>query len=245
MSDRLLVVAVVQARMGSSRLPGKVLRPLQGLPTLGWVCRAAESCATIDRVVVATTHASEDDEIVSWCVSNRMRFVRGSVDDVLSRFLLVADEYQPDAIVRLTADCPLLDPGLIDAVVRLWRANPVDYVSTVFPRSLPRGLDVELVRTSVLREIDALAEGADRSHVTSYVYTHPDRFELDGMTVSPSADDLRVTLDTPEDALLLDRLTEVLGDRPPKWTEVVAALRADPDLVRINADVQQKSLNEG
>ncbi len=231
--------------MGSSRLPGKVLRPLQGMPTLGWVCRAAEACATIDQIVVATTLNVEDDEIVTWCESNGHRYVRGSVDDVLSRFLMVADAYCPDAIVRLTADCPLLDPRLIDAVVGLWRANPVDYVSTVSPRSLPRGLDVELVRTDVLREIDVFAHGADRTHVTSYIYTHPDRFDLMGVTVSPSAEDLRVTLDTPEDALLLDRLTDVLADRPPRWTEVVDALRADPELTRINSDVRQKALSEG
>jgi spore coat polysaccharide biosynthesis protein SpsF len=218
---------------------------MQGLTTLGWVVRAAEASAMIDQVVVATTHEPEDDEIVSWCESNDVRWVRGPVEDVLSRFLIVADTYGPDAIVRLTADCPLLDPCLIDAVVGLWRANPVHYVSTVSPRSLPRGLDVELIRTDVLRGIDAVAEGADRSHVTSHVYTHPDQFELLGVTVSPRADDLRVTLDTTEDARLLDRLTDILGNRPPSWTEVVGALRADPDLVQINANVRQKALSEG
>lgn len=245
MSHEKVVVAVVQARMGSTRLPNKVLRPLQGLPTLGWVCRAAQASAMVDDLVVATTYEPADDEIVNWCESNGVRSVRGPVDDVLSRFLVAADAYRPDAIIRLTADCPLLDPGLIDAVAGLWHANPVDYVSTIAPRSLPRGLDVELIRTDVLREIDAFAEGPDRSHVTSYIYTHPDRFDLVGVTVAPAADDLRVTLDTSEDALLLDGLTDILGNRAPAWTEVVDVLRAHPELVRINAGVRQKELSEG
>ena len=239
------VLGVVQARMGSTRLPGKVLRQLHGRPVLSWVCRAAEASEQLDGIVVATTFENEDDAIVEWCGQNAIRVVRGPTDDVLSRFLRVVDQDRPEAIVRLTADCPLLDPGLIDAVVGLWRSRPADYVSTVTPRSLPRGLDVELVRSDVLRQVDGLAAGADRTHVTSYVYQHPERFEILGVSVQPDASDLRVTLDTSEDAALLDALTALIGDRIPTWRDTVDALRQHLEISGINAEVRQETLAEG
>lgn len=231
--------------MGSSRLPGKVLRPLHGQPVLSWVCRAAQLSEELDGLVVATTVEEGDDAIVHWCGQNHVRVFRGAVDDVLSRFLLVADQERPDAIVRLTADCPLLDPSLIDAVVGLWRARPADYVSTVFPRSLPRGLDVELVRADVLRDIDADATGPDRTHVTSFVYNHPDRYEIVGVTVQPDSSDLRITLDTDQDAQMLDALTDDLGGGVHGWRSVVEHLRSNPHIVQLNADVVQKAIREG
>lgn len=239
------VLGVIQARMGSSRLPGKVLQPLHGRPVLSWVCRAARASTQLDDVVVATTTEQQDDAVVDWCAENEIAVVRGSTDDVLGRFLVVADAFRPDAIVRLTADCPLLDPALIDGVVGLWRARRADYVSTVVQRSLPRGLDVELVRADVLRQIDGLAVGHDRSHVTSYVYGHPERFDVMGVSVQPDASDLRVTLDTVEDALLLDGLTDLLGDQITGWRNLVDTLRSHPALVELNARVVQKSLEEG
>jgi spore coat polysaccharide biosynthesis protein SpsF len=148
-------------------------------------------------------------------------------------------------VVRLTADCPLLDPVLVAQVVGAWRAAPeTDYVATTLTRTLPRGLDVELVRTSVLREVGRSAGGHDRIHVTSAVYTQPARFSLLGVMVAPAADDLRVTLDTTEDAEVIERVVAALGDRPPAWRDVVAFLRAHPEVVQVNSTVLQKRLEE-
>ncbi|NNE73474.1 MAG: glycosyltransferase family protein [Acidimicrobiales bacterium] len=244
------VAAVIQARMGSTRLPGKVLRPLHGRPVLDWVIRAARQAEGVEHVIVATTTEADDDVVAAHAASAGVSVVRGSVDDVLSRFLLAADVPDadgrvPDGIVRLTADCPLLDPALIATVAAAWRASGVDYASTITPRCLPRGLDVELISRRSLFEIDQVAQGVDRTHVTSFVYRNPSRFSILGVTVHPAADDLRVTLDTVEDARLLDALTERLGDRPPAWTDVVAVLRGDAGMRSLNANVRQKALAEG
>jgi len=240
------VNAVIQARTGSSRLPGKVLEDLGGRSVLEWVVRAARAASQIDTVIVATSTAAGDDTVVDLAGSLGVEVVRGSEDDVLSRFVAALDAHPADAVVRLTADCPLLDPTLIDAVAGAWAAAPThDYVSTVLVRSLPRGMDVELVTARALRSVDRMAVGHDRVHVTSAVYADPTAYRLLGLVVTPSAQDLRVTVDTPEDLALLRALVAELPDAPPAWREVVAVLRGRPDLVAMNSGVRQKPLEAG
>ncbi len=238
--------AVIQARAGSTRLPGKVLADLGGRPVLEWVVRAARAATLIDEVIVATSTQAGDDAGAGLAASLGVHVVRGSEDDVLSRFIAALDAHPADAVVRLTADCPLLDPTLIDAVAGAWAAAPThDYVSTVLVRCLPRGLDVELVSAQALRAVDRMATGHDRVHVTSALYADPTAYRLLGLCVTPPADDLRVTLDTTEDLVLLRALVAVLPDAPPPWRDVVAALRARPDLVALNAGVRQKPIEAG
>ena len=237
---------VIQARTGSTRLPGKVLEDLGGRPVLEWVVRAAQAATQIDTVVVATSTLAGDDVVADLADSLGVPVVRGSENDVLSRYVAALDAYPADAIVRLTADCPLLDPSLIDAVAGVWAAAPThDYVSTLVVRCLPRGLDVELVTARALRVVDRIAVGHDRVHVTSLLYAVPTAYRLLGVCVTPPANDLRVTLDTREDLALLRALVAELPDAPPAWSDVVAVLRARPDLVAINSGVQQKPLSAG
>lgn len=232
--------------MGSSRLPGKVLRPLAGRPVLGWMVRAAQSAAGVDEVVVATSTDPGDDAVADLAEELGVKVVRGSEDDVLSRFMLALEETQADAVVRLTADCPLADPALISSVVGLWRSDPsLDYTATTLVRTLPRGLDVELASRAALERADAEAESFHRTHVTSYLYDGKASFRTMGLVVQPAANDLRVTLDTVEDAEMLDAIVAELGDRAPAWHEVVDLLRARPDITGINAGVRQKKLTEG
>ena len=244
---RRRVVAVVQARASSGRLPTKVLRELGGRPVLAWVLRAALASAEVDGVVLATSVDPSDDPVAELAAGvPGVRVHRGPLDDVLSRFTGALVQDPAEAVVRLTADCPLLDPALIDLLVRTWRATPsLDHLTTTNPRCLPRGLDVEVVSRRALDAVDATATGPDRVHVTSAVYRDPARFEVAGLTVHPDASDLRVTLDTPDDAALLDGLVAELGDAPPDWRSVVRALRARPDLVEINAEVRQKDWKDG
>lgn len=238
--------AVIQARTGSTRFHGKVLADLGGHPVLEWVVRAARAATQINQVIVATSTLAGDDPVADLAASLGVAVVRGSEDDVLSRFVAALDAHPADAVVRLTADCPLLDPALIDAVAGAWAASPGhDYVSTVLVRCLPRGLDVELVTARTLRAVDRTAYGHDRVHVTSAVYADPAAYRLLGVCVTPPANDLRVTLDTLEDLLLLRAMIAELPDAPPSWREVVALLRSRPDLVAINSAVEQKSLAAG
>lgn len=237
------VNAVIQARSSSTRLPGKVLRPLGGRSVLGWVVRAAAAAPGVGQVVVATSSDASDDAVAEEARRCGAEVVRGPLDDVLARFALALREHPADAVIRLTADCPLLDPSLIGQLATLWRAQPsLDYVSTTLVRTLPRGFDAELVRAGVLAEQVATATGADREHVTSGVYSRPLRYACAGVVVSPAADDLRVTLDTAEDWQLLEAVVAELGDRTGDWRAVVALLRSRPDLVALNAHVEQKKV---
>lgn len=240
------IVAVIQARTGSSRLPGKVLRPLGGRPVLSWMVRSARAARGIDDVVVATSTAPGDDAVAELAAELGVQVVRGSEDDVLSRFVLALEETGADAVVRLTADCPLADPALISAVVSLWRNDEsLDYAASTLVRTLPRGLDVELASRRALLTADAEAESFHRIHVTSYLYDSKRTFRTMGLVVQPAANDLRVTLDTAEDGEMLDAVVAELGDRPPSWHEVVDLLRSRPDITCINAAVRQKGLADG
>lgn len=240
------VVAVVQARTGSTRLPGKVMLPLGGRPVLGWVIRAAQAAAGVDQVVVATSTAAGDDAVADLAEELGVAVVRGSEDDVLSRFVLAQEATEADAVVRLTADCPLLDPALIAQVVAAWRADPtLGYVATTLVRTLPRGLDVELVSSDALHLADRHAERHHRVHVTSWLYTEPGRCRALGIVVAPDSHDLRVTVDTAVDVELLTAVVAELGDAPPTWSDLVALLRSRPDIAALNRDVRQKTLEEG
>lgn len=237
------VNAVIQARLSSTRLPGKVLRPLAGRSVLSWGVRAAAHTSNIDTVIVATSDSPDDDPVAEEAARSGAAVVRGPLDDVLARYEQAAREYPGDAVVRLTADCPLHDPALIAQVVGLWRADPdLQYVSNIVVRTLPRGFDTELVRRDVLAEQHDRVTGGHREHVTSAIYTRPDVYRCAGVVVGEDNSDLRVTLDTQQDAALLDGVVAELGDGVPRWREVVAVLRARPDLVALNASVAQKSI---
>jgi spore coat polysaccharide biosynthesis protein SpsF len=232
--------------MGSSRLPGKVLRDLGGRPVLGWVVDAARDSGALDEVVVATTTDAIDDDVAVCASELGASVVRGPVDDVLTRYLMAIDASDADVVVRLTADCPLLDPALIALIVDAFDPSQLDYLSTNLPRSLAHGWDVEVASADALRRASDAADDYHRVHVTSYLYAHPDEFRIAGIAFTPPCDDLRVTLDEPADAELIDAIVAELGsDRARQWREVVALLRARPDLAAINAAVRQKSVEEG
>ena len=232
--------------MGSTRLPGKVLEDLGGMTVLEWVLRGCRAAGLVDEVVVATSTDPRDDAVEEAARRLGVAVVRGSEDDVLSRFLLALDEHPADAVVRVTADCPFVDPDLIDALVGSWRGvEGLDYVSTVLVRTLPHGLDVELVTAEALRRVGDVATGHHRVHVTSGVYTAPDDFRVMGLCFAPPASDIRVTLDTPEDLRMLRAVVAERGTSLPSRAELVAFLRSRPDLVDINASVRQKTLAEG
>lgn len=240
------VVGVIQVRTGSNRLPGKVLMPLAGRSVLAWVVRAARESGALDDIIVATTTEAGDDAVQAECATLGVDVYRGPVDDVLSRFLGAIDGRDVGAIARFTADCPLLDPAIIDAAVSTWRALPwLDYLSTSMPRSVPRGMDVEVVRADTLRAVGESAVGHHRVHVTSGVYTNPTAHRMLGMTFLPGAADLRVTLDTPDDWRLIQAIVEAFGDRPADMHALVEWLRAHPEMVAINQHIEQKPLEAG
>lgn len=218
------VIAVIQARLSSRRLPGKVLMPLGGRPVLAWVTRAAQAIDGVQRSIVVTSREPSDDAIAAWCAAEGQECFRGALDDVLSRYVAVAERYRPEAIMRITADCPLLDPEICAQVLRLFTNSGCDYAVNWIPRSWPVGLDCEVIRTTALLRAHPLVTTAyEREHVTPYIETHPEQFSRQNyLCPLPGLGDERWVLDTAEDYARLSIIAERLGNTMPSFARVLA-----------------------
>ncbi|MCU0268692.1 MAG: GNAT family N-acetyltransferase [Acidimicrobiales bacterium] len=218
------VVCVVQARMGSTRLPGKVLQDLGGRPMLAF---QLERLADLDAVVVvATSELARDDVVASVAADAGVAVVRGSETDVLDRFRLALDEVPARDVVRLTADCPLTDPEVVAAVVEHHRRAGADYTSNVHPRTFPQGLDVEVMAAEALRSAAQEATApSEREHVTPFLYRHPERFVLANLRSGEDLGRERWTVDRPEDLDTVREAVAGLGGRARfTWREVLDVL---------------------
>jgi spore coat polysaccharide biosynthesis protein SpsF (cytidylyltransferase family) len=233
----LKTVAIIQARMGSTRLPGKVLMNLAGMPALAWVTRAAQATSTIDEVWIATSSKSDDDAVADSARHHGAASYRGSELDVLDRYAGAAKASAAQIVVRLTADCPFLDPEVVEATVQLQARSGAAYVSNVDPRSWPRGLDCEVLTAEAL--FVAAAEAAqpfDREHVTPFLRNNRQRFPAENL-LAPLAGltEERWTLDTPADYAFLSMVAERLpSGQPPSYREVLAILDREPNLRAVN-----------
>lgn len=241
------IVAIVQARVGSTRLPAKVLLDLGGATALERCLRRVQRFEGLAEVVVATTDLPEDDLIVA--AARRLGFpsFRGSSDDVLSRYVGAARSAGADAIVRCTSDCPLLDPAISSTVVRtLTEAKgAVDYAANNLDRRLPRGLDTEIVSRDALERAHREATSpSEREHVTLHVYRRPERFRLRSVVPTPTADRsaMRWTLDTLADYRFLAAVFDELGGGAVDagMGDVLAVLERRPELLSLNAHIEQK-----
>jgi len=234
--------AIVQARMSSSRLYGKVLADLCGDTMLGRVVARLRAAKTIDRIVVATSTEPTDDPIMVEAGRLGCGVHRGSIDDVLARYVGAARRFRADAYVRITSDCPLIDPDVVDAVVA---ALPgYDYASNTHARTYPRGLDVEAFYADTLERIGRLATSpAAREHVTAFAMERPALFKINQVCADADDSDLRWTVDTADDLSLIRTLYSRfdLGSAIRPYYEVVSAVRAEPALATANAHVAQKA----
>lgn len=226
-------VAIIQARMSSSRLLGKVLMELGGLAVLGWMVRAARAIPGVHETVVATSVDPSDAPVAQWCVENGVAIVRGPLDDVLSRFALAAREYEAEYVLRLTADCPLLDPQVCGEVLHLLKRTRGDYVSNAVPRQWPDGMDCEAFTAEALYVAEAEAPaGMMREHVTPFIRNHQQRFKVHSLPCPlPRLGAQRWTLDYKEDLLFLTEVVKHLPpDRAPSYLEVLDVLADYPEL---------------
>lgn len=237
-------VIIVQARMTSTRLPGKVLADLAGRPMLGQELGRLKRCRRVQEIVVATTTNAADDAVVALAEREGVGWFRGDEQDVLGRYLGAARAARADVVVRVTADCPLIDPALVDEVVdALTGAAPADYASNIQRRTFPRGLDVEALYGDVLERVGRLGRTREaREHVTFFIHReHPELFLLRSVTGSVDHSDLRWTVDEPADLELVRRIYEIggLGEREVGFGELVSLVRGHPELARLNAHVRQ------
>jgi spore coat polysaccharide biosynthesis protein SpsF len=240
---------IIQARFCSTRLPGKILRELpygSGITVLEQVIGRTKKSRLIQAIVVATSTGDEEEPIVQIAEKENVQWFRGSKDDVLSRYYFAARENGLDPVVRITSDCPCIDPKIVDCVVSIHLERHCDYTSNVLKRSFPRGLDVEVFNFKALEESFHNAKSQfEREHVTPYIYkTHPEKFKINGYEAEGKLrrPDLRITVDTEEDYALLCAIYDDLYDENRLFDsyDIVDLFRRKPWLELINKKVVQK-----
>ena len=203
------IVAIVQARMGSTRLPGKVLMDIHGLSMMEWVFGRVNKSKLVNQVVLATTESVEDDVLVSWSKLHQFDFFRGSEKDVLSRFYFCAKKNYAEIIVRITADDPLKDPVIIDEAINKLISNGADYCSNTITPTYPEGLDIEVFTFKALEKAFNEAHlSSEREHVTPYIWKNPNFFKISEMMMRPNLSGWRWTVDKVEDLEFIRKLIQ-------------------------------------
>ena len=211
----MALVAVVQARYSSRRLPGKVLEQVAAKPLLGYLLERLARCSTLRGVVVATSVEESDDAIAHFCVERGIALYRGALADVLGRFVGVAQTLNLDALVRINGDSPLLDPAIVDRAVELFQEGEADLVTNVYPRSFPKGESVEVTSVAALRQAaEQTCDPLDREHVTRFFYQNAARFRIRNFKREPSVADIQLSVDSPEDFQMFAQLVAAM-QRPP------------------------------
>lgn len=241
------VVASIEARMRSSRLPGKVLADIAGTPLLGWMVERLRRTRSVDAVVIATSTGPTDDAVASWAEGAGVTCHRGSEEDVLDRVVQAQRGQASDIVVELCGDCPLIDPALVDRAVEAFRAGAGDIVTSAWHQSYPQGTEVQVFGLADLEEVArTVSDPAVREHVSLYFYEHPERYRRVDLQAPAGLrrPDYRLQVDYPEDlelnrsihATLLARTGRTFG-----LPEVVALLDADPALAALNADCEERA----
>lgn len=233
------VLAIVQARMGSSRLPGKVLKEILGRPVLWHLINRLKQAKLINQIIIATSDNDRDEPIVRFAKENGIACYAGSESDLVDRLYQAATKYLADAIVRITADCPLVDPVLVDRIIKLYldSKGSLDYVSNINPRTYPDGLDVEIFSFQALKKVwEEVKDPFRREWITTNFFEHPEEYHLGNLEHGEDLSRLRWTLDYQED---LDYIVEIykrlyLDDRVFQMKDILALLREHPELNEIN-----------
>lgn len=237
------VTAIIQARMGSTRLAGKVLEDLGGETVLARVVNRTRRAKRVDDVVIATTAQPSDDVIVGLCQERGWPVFRGSEEDVLDRYYRAALAFGADVVVRVTSDCPLIEPAIIDRVVSefLSQRPKLEYVSNSLERTFPLGLDVEVMSFEALEKAwQEDRNPAWREHVTPYIWHHPERFRIRNVASDTDYSYMRWTVDTIEDLTFVRKIYEHFQDDGFSWKEVLRLLEKHPEWLEINRHVKQK-----
>lgn len=230
-------IAIIQARTGSTRLPDKVLIQIKGKTVLEHVLDRVNKSKQIDEVIVATTISRNDLKIVGLCAKNGIRVFCGSENDVLDRYYQAAKLLEADNIIRITADCPIHDPEVIDQVIMTHIARDNDYTSNTLKETFPDGLDCEIMKYSVLKEAwKQAAMASQREHVTQYII-HNDKYKKSCVLSKENHGDERWTLDTKDDLSFIDKVYEELYELNPlfNYDDVIALLNKKPEIRKINS----------
>lgn len=242
---RRRVLATIEARMTSSRLPGKVLAEIAGRPALTLMIERLRRVPSLDGIVIATTVNATDDPIVDLAGRLGVGCFRGSEEDVLLRVLGAAEAHFIDVIVETTGDCPLIDPAVVERTIQAYRASGIDYVSNVLRRSYPIGMDTQVFARSVLADVASrTSDPFDHEHVSVFIYRHPELYSLLNVAAPARQNDpaLRLTLDTPEDLRLLRAVADIVGPAGD-LDAIISLLRDKPSLRDFNNHVVHRHVS--
>ncbi len=248
-------LAIIQARMSSSRLPGKVLMPIKGRPMLEYLIDRVSSASEVDDFVIATSIDGSDDPIESFCRDKGINFFRGSLEDVLDRFYMAAKKSDANIIVRLTGDCPLVDPKTLDTMINIYKNNDYDYVANTAPPdgiTFPEGMDIEIFsRIALEKAWKEASKPSEREHVTFYFWKNTDLFSIYRYDLSQNLSNYRLTVDYPEDFELVKNIIKYFGDSLSdiQLHQIIEFLNDNPSLLLLNKDIEafsgwQASLKE-
>lgn len=239
--------AIIEARMTSSRLPGKVMMETCGKPMLQHMIERVKRCGRIDDVIVATTVNSEDDDVCRMCDDMGFHYFRGSEEDVLLRVLEAARQYDVDVIVELTGDCPLIDHRHIDHLLEIYESGKYDFVSNCTERTFPDGFDIRIFSTKMLEDLSEISKDpADREHVAIYFPRHPEKYRNYNWKAEGSVNrpDIEVTLDEIGDYKLIDRIYSKLYPENPDFSceDVINLLNQNPDFLDLIKEIKRKTV---
>ncbi|MBM4177564.1 glycosyltransferase family protein [Candidatus Gribaldobacteria bacterium] len=241
-----MVTAIVQARTTSSRLPNKVLMNLEEKPMVLRVLQKVKKAKQIKQIILAIPEGRDNDPLEYFAKENKIICYRGSENDVLSRYYEAAKQFEAKTIIRITADCPFIDPKIIDQVIRAHKLSKADYTSNVLERTFPRGLDVEVFSFKALEKAYFEAEGNyRREHVTPYFFENPNLFKLCHVKAKKELNrpELRLTVDTKEDFELTEKVYHHFKNKTFKTIDVIKYLDSRPELKQLNDHIFQKPLN--
>ena len=239
-----MIGCIIQARMGSSRLPGKTLMKLNKYrTTLDFVINQLSFSALLDKIVIATTNLEQDNIIETNAKTLGIDCFRGSSDDVLDRYYHCAKKFQINTIVRITSDCPLIDPQIVDQVIRKYQSEDYDYVTNTLSRSYPIGTDVEIFSFEILEKTWQKAIlPSEREHVTLFIRNKKLNFKLGNLKNSKNLGHLRWTLDRVEDLNLIRKIVVKINKNPILMNDILNLFSLEPELIKINEHITQ---NEG
>ena len=239
-----MIGCIIQARMGSTRLPGKVMKKLDGKHTvLYYVLQQIENSRLVDKVVIATTTLKEDDAIVNFAKEMDVDYFRGDSQDVLDRYYQCARQYSFPVVVRITSDAPLVDPEITDQVIKEFVDSEYDYVCNTQPRTFPQGTETEVFSFSALEKIWSKAKlPSEREHVTPYFYTHPEEFDIFNVKNSQDTSHLRWCIDKENDLQVVKTLVQNISKRPILSGDIIEFIRDKPEILEKNRD---NTINEG
>lgn len=239
------IVATIEARMTSSRLPGKVLLPAAGMSLLSHLVRRLHAVPAINEIVLATTTNTTDDLLVDFAEKEGIKFFRGSEEDVMTRVIDAADSVNSELVVEITGDCPIIDPDIIEQTIRMFHAHEADYVSNAHIRSYPDGMDTQVFRLETLKRSALMtSDELDHEHVTLHIRNHPELFSHVHLVAPPNLHwpELGLTLDEPADYAFLTKIIEHFEPTNPLFSclDVIRLLRQNPEWLDINKSVIRK-----